>query len=141
MDASRSKKVEMLEVKTNRKNAGKQWYRVRVIVKSRRIFITSALRTLLDNATQVVFAHHPEKLKDWYIRNVEEKETGIPVKVEEHGGGMIGGAQVIRELEDSLDIVFTENTTIMVSKHPEIINNLKYYPLITKALEHEGNSK
>lgn len=129
-----SKKIEMIEIKTNRKNAGKQWYRVRIIVQNKRVFITSALRSILGDAKQVVFAHHPDKLKDWYIRNVEEGEIGIPIKVEPHGGGMIGGARVIEAIQDSLDITFTENTTIMVSKYPEIINNLKYYPLITNAL-------
>lgn len=134
MDILKSDKIEMIEIKTNKRNAGKQWYRVRVIVKNRRIFITSALRSILGDAKQIVFAHHPDKLKDWYIRNVEEGEIGIPIKVEQHGGGMIGGARVIEAMQDSLDITFTENTTIMVSKHPEIINSLKYYPLITKAL-------
>lgn len=139
MDTSKSnlndKKVEMLEIKTNRKNAGKQWYRVRIVIQNKRIFITSALRGLLGNPKQIVFAHHPEKLKDWYIRSTEKDEVGIPIKAQEHGGGMVGGAKVIEEIQDSLNITFIENTTIMVSKYPEIINNLKYYPLITKALE------
>lgn len=133
MDSSQSDKVEMREI-SDGGGHGKKWYRLRFEITHKRIYITSALIKLL-NLNKIVFAQHPDREQDWYIRAVSEDEKGITVRKDHHCGGVLAGATVFTAIEESLDYKFVENISIPVSTKPERINNLDYYPIITKALK------
>lgn len=138
---SRLDKIEMIEINSPSVKMGREWYQIRIAVKNKRVFVTTALIRMWGNPKEIIFAQHPVNKKDWYIRPVEEGETGIRLRFTQGGSALCAGATFVRALQKSFDTNLIDNVTLTVSKTPEVINDIKYYPIITKAIENDTNRK